>query len=101
MSRIDIAQILAGLGTPQPLPQAPADPSMVLASLPPDVAQAAMAQQPQNPYLPNQPLEAAAQTQGQTPMHPLVNAIAQRLGLTNLLRNRANTQMVAGPGSID
>lgn len=54
-----------------------------------------------NPFVPNAPLEAQAQAQGQMPMNPLISAIAQHLGMMNMLRARANQQMVASPNTIE
>lgn len=48
---------------------------------------------PQNPYVLNQPLEQAAQPD-RPPMHPIVAAIMQHLGLMNMIRNRGNQQVV-------
>lgn len=51
----------------------------------------------QNPYLLDQPLEDAAQVQGQAaPLHPLVAAIMKHMGLLNIVRNR-NNQMTVDP----
>lgn len=54
---------------------------------------------PSSPFLPNQGLEQQAQAQGNMPMHPIIAALVTRMGLLNMLRNRANQQMV-GPTDI-
>lgn len=48
-----------------------------------------------NPFLLDQVLEKQA-APAQPPMNPLVNALMQRLGVMNMVRNRSNNQMVAG-----
>lgn len=46
-----------------------------------------------SPLILNQPLEQAAQPD-RAPMHPIVAAIMNHLGLMNLIRNRGNQQIV-------
>lgn len=61
-------------------------------------AQAAPPPPPQaapNPFILNQSLEQAAAPQ-RPPLHPLVAAIMQRLGLMNMIRNQGNAAMMAG-----
>lgn len=50
---------------------------------------------PQNPLMLNQPLEQQAAPQN-PPMHPIVAAIMQRMGLLNMIRNQSNAGLVAG-----
>lgn len=65
------------------------------------LAQAQLVQPPQNPnpnpnpLLPNQALEQQAAS-ANPPMHPMVAAIMQHLGLLNMIRNQNNAAMVAG-----
>lgn len=67
------------------------------AVVPPTDLSAAGTSPTQNPYLLNQALETAANTQGQSaPLHPLVAAIMQHMGLLNIVRNR-NNQMTVDP----
>lgn len=49
----------------------------------------------QNPLVLNQALEQQAAPQN-PPMHPIVAAIMQRLGLLNMIRNQSNAGLVAG-----
>lgn len=63
------------------------------AIVPPPVDPSA-AQSP-NPFVLNQALEQQAAPQN-PPMHPIVSAIMQRLGLLNMIRNQNNASMVAG-----
>lgn len=53
------------------------------------------AAQAQNPLMLNQPLEQQAAPQN-PPMHPIVAAIMQRLGLLSMIRNQSNAGLVAG-----
>lgn len=48
-----------------------------------------------NPLMLNQALEQQAAPQN-PPMHPIVAAIMQRLGLLNMIRNQSNAGLVAG-----
>ncbi len=50
---------------------------------------------PANPLILNQSLEQQAAPQN-PPMHPIVAAIMQRLGLLNMIRNQSNAGLVAG-----
>lgn len=43
---------------------------------------------------PDKDLEAEAVKMGANPMHPLVSRITQRLGVFNLVRNKANEKTV-------
>ena len=52
---------------------------------------------PPNPYVLNQSMEQAAQPNS-PPIHPLVNAIMQRMGLLNFIRNRRNAGVVDPEG---
>ncbi len=46
-----------------------------------------------NPFVLNQPLEQAA-APARTPMHPIVAAIMNHLGLLNMIRNQGNQGVV-------
>jgi hypothetical protein len=57
---------------------------------PPDPATLA----PQNPFAPNIPLEQQT-APNNYPVNPLVLAMAQKFGLTNLIRNTQNAKQAA------
>lgn len=79
--KADIAQaLLQAQRTPVPPPDVPVNPT---------------AAPPQNPFALNQALEQQATPQN-GPMHPIVAAIMQHLGLLNMIRNQSNAGLVAG-----
>lgn len=54
-------------------------------------AMPAMPGPPQNPFVLNQPLEQAVQTQTQAPpVNPIIAALMQKVGLLSMIRNRRN-----------
>lgn len=74
------ADIAKALLQAQAVPPPPVDPSAASA---------------QNPFVLNQALEQQAAPQN-PPMHPIVAAIMQHLGLLNMIRNQSNAGLVAG-----
>lgn len=66
-----------------------------------ELARKQQAQAP-NPLIFDKILESQAlNTPGAKPLNPMVSAVMKRLGLTSLVRNRANAGVVAGDASVE